>query len=90
MVDHTIDIGHVHVGDPDAINREGTWVCAANCPHPDHQTLPPRGSLVSFVVGDYRYSRIIDGTESPWTTLPTDGAPAGWTRSDVRGQEDQQ
>lgn len=37
MTDHTIDVGYVHVGDPDAINRERTWVCADDCPHPDHE-----------------------------------------------------
>lgn len=36
MSDRTFDVGYVHVGDSDAISREGRWVCAENCPHPDH------------------------------------------------------
>lgn len=33
MSDRTINVGYVHVGKRDS---EGRWVCAENCPHPDH------------------------------------------------------
>lgn len=33
----TQNVGYVHVGNPDAINERGHWVCADNCPHPDHE-----------------------------------------------------
>lgn len=38
MGDRTYDIGHVHVGRPVGPHApmDGKWVCADNCPHPDH------------------------------------------------------
>jgi hypothetical protein len=35
-VSGTVNVGAVHVGDPDAINRERSWVCVDDCPHPSH------------------------------------------------------
>lgn len=35
----TFDVGPVHVGRPVGPNAPlaGRWVCADNCPHPDHR-----------------------------------------------------
>lgn len=59
--DDTFDVGYVHVGDEAASDTAGVWVCASNCPHPDHR---PDVAAEDDPVDEARGGRVVSLMES--------------------------